>query len=70
MKEHFDAVEEIAGRLEGTAAKLAVMAAAFQPGAGIPNNETIEAALVSVAEEVTAAKNSLLALLDAQEAAE
>lgn len=63
MKEHFDAVEEIALHLEGTAAKLQVMAAAFQAGAEIPASEIVEAALVSVADEVTAEKDALLSLL-------
>ena len=63
MKEHLDTVEEIALRLEGTAAKLQVMASAFQQGAEIPANEIIEAALVSVADEVTAEKDTLLSLL-------
>lgn len=63
-QKEFDAVEAVANNLEGTAAKLEVMAAAFQRNAGTPSPEIIEAALVSVAEEVRAAREALLCLLD------
>lgn len=61
-----DAAEAIALRLEGTAAKLEVMAAAFQRDNDTPSNEIIEAALQSTAEEITAARAALLSLLDGE----
>lgn len=63
-QKEFDAVEAVANNLEGTAAKLEVMAAAFQNNTGTPSQEIIEAALVSVAEEVRTAREALLCLLD------
>ncbi len=67
-QKEFDAVEAVANNLEGTAAKLEVMAAAFQHNAGTPSPEIIEAALVSVAEEVRTAREALLSLLDGEQA--
>lgn len=61
---NFDTAEEIALRLEGTAAKLHVMAGAFQRGTEAPDNETIETALISVADEVAGAAAALLSVLE------
>lgn len=66
-RKEFDAVEAVVNRLEGTAAKLEVMAAAFQRDTGTPSPEIIEAALVSVAEEVRTAREALLSLLDGEQ---
>ena len=58
-----DAAEAIALRLEGIAAKLHVMAGAFQQGAEAPENTVTETALISIADEVAAAQEDLLTVL-------
>lgn len=55
-----DTLEDIANKLEGISAQIEVMAAS-----GTPDPEIIEAALLSVADEVTAASNDLLSLQEA-----
>ena len=62
-KEDFEQGNALDWKLEGIAAKLHVMAAAFQSGTGgTPSKELTEAALISVAEEVEAARAAFLAL--------
>lgn len=52
-------IEEVANKLHGIAAKLEVMAAAYQDGQGTPANRVTEAALMSIADEVEEARDAL-----------
>ena len=50
--EEMDKVDRLARKLDGIAAKLEVMGAAYQEGGGTPAPDITEAALLSLADEV------------------
>ena len=58
--------DHINGKLDGIAAKLEVMAAAFQKNAGTPAPEMTEAALLSIAEEIQETRAAFLELWEAE----
>lgn len=56
-------LEQVANKLHGIAAQLQVMAAAYQEKQGTPAPRITEAALISLAEEVEAARDAIDAAL-------
>ena len=58
-REEFEALETLSNKLNGIAAKLSVMAAAYQDAAGTPANKITEAALLSLADELEDARDTV-----------